>query len=62
MSDIDRKVYRNRKCLTGSDSRCMERVVKEKKMKESFNTLSNLVNLLSTELIVDEKINIKKYT
>ena len=27
-----------------------------KKMKESFNTLSNLVNLLSTELTVDEKI------
>ena len=26
-----------------------------KKMKESFNTLSNLVNLLSTELIVDKK-------
>ena len=25
-------------------------------MIESFNVLSNLVNLLSTELIVDEKI------
>ena len=29
-------------------------------MKESFNTLSYLVNLLSTELIVDEKIKAKQ--
>ena len=31
-------------------------------MKESFNTLTNLVNLLSTELIVDEKIKAKQLT
>ena len=31
-----------------------------KKMKGSFNVLSNLVNFLSTELRVDEKIKAKQ--
>ena len=31
-------------------------------MKESFNTLSNLVNLLSTKLIVDKKIKARQLT
>ena len=31
-----------------------------KKIKESFNTRSNFVNLLTTELIVDEKIKAKQ--
>ena len=31
-------------------------------MKDSFNTLSNLINLLSTKLIVDEKIKAKQLT
>ena len=59
MSDVDRKFYRNRKCLTGSDSRCMYgKGSQGKNVKESFNVLSNLVNflrLLSTELIVRKK-------
>ena len=33
-----------------------------KKMKKSFNALSNLVNLLSTSLIVDEKNKAKQLT
>ena len=37
-------------------------LLKEKKMKESFNVLSNLVNFLSTELIVDAKIKAKQLT
>ena len=37
-----------------------EKGVQGKKMKESFNTRSNFVNLLTTELIVDEKIKAKQ--
>ena len=48
--------------MTGSDSRCMERVVKKKKMKESFNTITNLINLISTELIINGKIKAKQLT
>ena len=45
MSDVDRKVSRNRKCLTGLGSTKMYgKGGQGKKMKESFNLLSNLVN------------------